>query len=355
MSPSLDRGEPATGRASPAATGAGPAGGATPLLAGEGLVKHFPVRRGLFGRRGRTLRAVDGIDLGVDAGECLAVVGESGSGKSTLARLLIRLAAPTAGRVRFRGQDLALLGREELRRMRRHFQMVFQDPYGSLNPRMTVGRALAEPMAVHRLAPAGERRARVEDLLERVGLPGEAASRYPHEFSGGQRQRVAIARALATGPELLVADEPVSALDVSVRAQVVNLLADLQASLSLALVFISHDLSVVEQIADRVAVLYLGKVVEQAPAQRLFAAPQHPYTVSLLAAVPVPEPGAGPGRAVAAGEPPSPVDPPPGCPFHPRCPIARPRCAVDPPPLSPVLPGHLAACHFPGEAPLAVR
>jgi peptide/nickel transport system ATP-binding protein/oligopeptide transport system ATP-binding protein len=331
----------------------------TSLIAAEGLVKHFALRPGLLGSRRGRVRALEGVDLAVEPGECLAVVGESGSGKSTLARLLVRLLEPTAGRVLFRGQDLATLGGEPLRRLRRRFQIVFQDPYGSLNPRMRIGRALAEPLAAHGLAPRGERSDRVAELLERVGLPRDAARRFPHEFSGGQRQRIAIARALATGPELIVADEPVSALDVSVRAQIVNLLAELQAGLGLGLIFIAHDLAVVEQIADRVAVLYLGRVVEQAERHRLFAAPQHPYTAGLLAAVPVPEPGRR-RRAVVGGEPPSPVEPPSGCPFHPRCPIARPRCAGERPALVEVLPGHLAACHFPGEtspgeASLAVR
>jgi oligopeptide/dipeptide ABC transporter ATP-binding protein len=326
-----------------------------PLLEAQGLVKHFAARRGsLLGRR-RAVRAVDGVDLCLAPGECLAVVGESGSGKTTLGRLLIRLLEPTAGRVLFRGQDLSLLAREELRRLRRRFQIVFQDPYGSLNPRMRIGRALAEPMAVHGLVPKAEQPARVAELLERVGLHRDAAGRFPHEFSGGQRQRIAIARALATGPELIVADEPVSALDVAVRAQVVNLLAELQSGLALALVFIAHDLAVVEQIADRVAVLYLGRIVEQGERRRLFAAPQHPYTVSLLAAVPVPDPAWRRPAAVVSGEPASPLDPPPGCPFHPRCPIARPRCASEVPAWREVAPGHFAACHFAGEAAPPLR
>jgi len=320
-----------------------------PLLELDGLVKHFPVGGGLFGRSRAAVRAVDGVDLAVARRECLAVVGESGSGKTTLGRCAVRLYEPTAGRVLFAGRDLAELSAGELRRERRRFQMIFQDPYGSLNPRMRVGAAVEEPLAVHRLGDRAARRRRVAELLDTVGLGPDAAGRYPHEFSGGQRQRIGIARALATGPELVVADEPVSALDVSVRAQVVNLLARLQERLGLALVFIAHDLALVEHLADRVAVMYLGRIVEEAPRDALFARPAHPYTVSLLSAVPVPEPAAGRARVELEGEPPSPVDPPPGCPFHPRCPIARPRCAEETPPLAEVAAGRRAACFYPFE------
>ncbi|HEX2252492.1 MAG TPA: ABC transporter ATP-binding protein [Thermoanaerobaculia bacterium] len=317
----------------------------------RGLSKHFPVHHGLLRRARGTVRAVDGVDLDVDRGECVALVGESGSGKTTFARCAMRLVEPTAGSVRLGGVDLLALGAAALRRRRRDFQMVFQDPFGSLNPRMRVGRALAEPLAVHGIVPRAQRRRRVAELLDMVGLPPAAAERFPHEFSGGQRQRIGIARALATGPALLVADEPVSALDVSVRAQVVNLLADLQRRLDLALLFIAHDLALVEHVADRVAVLYLGRVVEEAPRDALFARPQHPYTVGLLASVPVPEPSAGRRtRRAPLGDPPSPLAPPPGCPFHPRCPIARERCAAEAPPLAEVAPGHRVACWFPGEA-----
>ncbi len=318
------------------------------IVQAERLSKHFPVRRGLLQRQRAVVRALDEVDLAVAEGECFGLVGESGSGKSTLGRLLLYLLQPTSGRVLFRGENLGELGREELRRHRRRFQMVFQDPFGSLNPRMRVGAMLSEPIAVHRLAPKGAIGGRVASLLEQVGLAADAAERYPHEFSGGQRQRIAIARALACQPELIVADEPVSALDVSVRAQIVNLLAGLQRDLGLSMVFVAHDLAVVEHVADRVAVLYLGRIVEQAERSRLFAAPQHPYTVGLLAAVPQPEPG--PKRAlVPPGEPPSPMAPPPGCAFHPRCAIARPRCSRERPMLAPVADGHLVACHFPGE------
>jgi peptide/nickel transport system ATP-binding protein/oligopeptide transport system ATP-binding protein len=328
---------------------------APPLVEIRGLRKDFPVRRGPLQRVQGVVRAVDGVDLDLLAGECFALVGESGSGKTTLGRCLVRLIEPTAGSIRFAGEDLLALGGEALRRRRRDFQMVFQDPYASLDPRMRIGETLWEPLAVHRLAPRAEKRQRVAALLEMVGMPAAAAARYPHEFSGGQRQRIGIARALATRPRLVVADEPVSALDVSVRAQVVNLLARLQRELGTTLLFIAHDLAVVEQLADRVAVLYLGRVVEEAPAPALFARPQHPYTVSLLSAVPVPDPGRARQRIVLPGELPSPLEPPSGCPFHPRCPIARPRCAVEPPPLREVLPGHRAACHYAGELDVSGR
>ena len=265
------------------------------LLEVRGLEKHFHRRRGVLdvvlrradADRPRTLRAVDGVDLDVARGECLALVGESGSGKTTLARCAVRLVEPTAGAVCFDGEDVLALGPAALRRWRRHVQMVFQDPYGSLDPRQRIGAALAEPLRIHRLGDRAERRRRVDELLAMVDLPAEAAQRHPHEFSGGQRQRIGIARALATNPRLLVADEPVSALDVSVRAQIVNLLARLQRRFDLALLFIAHDLALVEHVADRVAVMYLGRIVERAPRSVLFATPQHPYTVSLLAAVPV--------------------------------------------------------------------
>lgn len=329
----------------------------SPLLEVRALDKRFPLRRGPLGGRRRWLRALDGVDLDVDRGECVAVVGESGSGKTTLARCALRLVEPSAGSVHFDGEDLLALPAGALRRQRRRFQMVFQDPYASLNPRQRIGSILAEPLAAHGLGSRDERRRRVAELLDTVELPAAIAGRYPHELSGGQRQRVGIGRALATAPELLVADEPVSALDVSVRAQVVNLLARLQERFALALLFIAHDLAVVEQIADRVAVVYLGRVVERGPRAAVFAAPRHPYTVSLLSAVPVPDPGRRwRGRRIAlAGDPPSAAAPPGGCPFHPRCPIARPRCAVEVPPLAAVGAGHVAACFYPGELTVAVR
>jgi oligopeptide/dipeptide ABC transporter ATP-binding protein len=318
------------------------------LVEAVGLTKHFAQRRGLLGL-GRPVRAVEEVDLAIRAGECLALVGESGSGKSTVGRLLLRLIEPTAGRVLFRGEDLATLDRETLRRRRRHFQMVFQDPFGSLNPRMRIGATLAEPLTVHGLATRAEIPDRVAELLDAVGLPLDARDRFPHEFSGGQRQRIAIARALATGPDFLVADEPVSALDVSVRAQVTNLLTRLQEKLGLALLFVAHDLALVEHLADRVAVLYLGRLVETAPAAELFARPLHPYTLALLSAVPVPAVAPQRRRIALSGEPANPANPPPGCAFHPRCPIARELCRVERPILSAAGADHRVACHFPGE------
>ncbi len=320
------------------------------ILETRSLNKHFPVRRGLLQRTTGHVRAVVDVDLVLERGECHAVVGESGSGKTTLGRALLRLIEPTSGTVAFDGQDLTRLSAGALRRLRRRFQMIFQDPYGSLNPRMTVGRILSEPLEVHRIVPRARRAERVRQLLELVGLPRDAAERYPHEFSGGQRQRVGIARALAPEPDLIVADEPVSALDVSVRAQIVNLLARLQRKLDLTVLFIAHDLAVVEQIADRVSVMYLGRIVESAPTAELFSSPKHPYTVSLLSAIPVPDPRVERQRVVLLGEPPSAMDSPSGCAFHPRCPIARERCAVDAPDLESKENGSRVACHFPGEA-----
>jgi len=296
---------------------------------------------------------VDGVSFAIQAGRTLGLVGESGCGKSTLGRTILRLIEPDAGRVTIDGRDVLALGTRELRALRRRMQIVFQDPYGSLNPRMTVRQTLAEPLAIHRLANGADAERRIAALLEEVGLDPTFARSYPHELSGGQRQRVGIARALSVEPQFLVLDEPVSALDVSVQAQVLNLLADLQQRRRLTFLFIAHDLAVVKHVADDVAVMYLGKLVERAPAAELYAAPRHPYTTALLSAVPVPDPKAQRDRIVLAGEVPSPAAPPPGCPFHPRCPHPKKneRCRTEPPALREVAPGQLAACHF-AEEPL---
>jgi len=316
-----------------------------PLVEARGLRKSFLRRAGLFGTRSRSLQAVDGVDLDIHESETLGLVGESGSGKSTLGRMLVRLIDVDAGELRFDGVDLLSLKPRELRVMRRQFQIVFQDSYGSLNPRMRVEQAVGEPLVIHKLVKnRAERNERVAELLEQVGLERSAMSRYPHEFSGGQRQRIGIARAIACSPRFVVADEPVSALDPPVQAQIINLLLELQERMGLALLLIAHDLRLVEHVCDRVVVMYLGRVVEQAPAAELYREPLHPYTRALLAAAPGTRPGE-PVPAALHGEIPSPLDPPSGCPFHPRCPVAEPRCSREVPALLAPSAGREVACH----------
>jgi oligopeptide/dipeptide ABC transporter ATP-binding protein len=327
-------------------------GGGEHLVEVRDLVMHFPLTEGVLLRRNvGAVQAVDGVSFDVRRGETLGLVGESGCGKSTTARLMLRLLKPTSGSIRFEGQEVATLGRKELTPLRREMQMIFQDPYTSLNPRRTVGTIIGEPFAIHGLHTGeGERKRAVQELMDVVGLNPEHYNRYPHEFSGGQRQRIGVARALALKPKLIVADEPVSALDVSIQAQIINLLRDLQRELGLTLVFIAHDLSVVRHVCDRIAVMYLGKVVELAEADQLFEHPRHPYTGALLSAVPVPDPvlARARRRQVLGGDIPSPTNPPPACRFHTRCPKAVDgHCNVEEPMLDVKEGGNLAACHYP--------
>jgi len=318
-----------------------------PLLSVKNLVKRFPVKGGFLARTVDEVHAVDGVSFDLDAGETLGLVGESGCGKSTAGRCILRLIEPSAGEVRFDGRDVMAMDARALRGLARGMQIIFQDPYASLNPRMTVGAIIGEALTIHGLARnAREHEERVANLLQTVGLQPEHRRRYPHEFSGGQRQRIGIARALAVSPRLIVCDEPVSALDVSIQAQVINLLEDLQRQFGLAYLFIAHDLSVVEHISRRVAVMYLGRIVELSGARELYTTPRHPYTEALLSAVPVPDPTAKRQRIVLQGDVPNPVRPPSGCHFHPRCPRVMERCRTEAPLLREVAPGHLAACHL---------
>ena len=322
-----------------------------PLLQVTDLVKHFPIKSGVvFDREVARVRAVDGVSLTLHAGETLGLVGESGCGKSTLSRTILQLTAPTSGSVRFDGQELVGLSARELRPLRREMQMIFQDPFASLNPRKRVGQIIGEPIQLHGLAEGAQLKRRVQDLLDRVGLQAEHYNRYPHEFSGGQRQRIGIARAVGLQPKLIIADEPVSALDVSVQAQIINLLEDLQREFGMAYLFVAHDLGVVRHVSDRVAVMYLGKIVEEADADSLYTRALHPYTHALLSAVPIPDPrkNAVRERITLDGDVPSPIDPPPGCRFHTRCASATEICRRDEPDLVDEQDGHRVACHHPG-------
>lgn len=320
---------------------------APPLIQLEHLKVHFPVRRGLLGKRA-WVKAVDDLSFEIFSGETLGLVGESGCGKSTTGRAILQMERPTAGRVLFAGRELTTLRGEALRRQRRHMQMIFQDPYAALNPRMSVGRLVGEPLAVHGLAHGNVKCDRIHQLLDLVGLSPAAYHRYPHEFSGGQRQRIVIARALAASPSFVVADEPIAALDVSIQAQVINLLQSLQEELGLTYLFIAHDLSVVRHLANRIAVMYLGKIVELADRVSLYESPRHPYTQSLLSAVPIPDPTLEAQRRpiILSGDVPSPLNPPSGCCFHTRCPLVEPHCRQEVPPLRKIQEGHQVACHL---------
>jgi oligopeptide/dipeptide ABC transporter ATP-binding protein len=334
-------------------TGAAASHDAADLLTVTGLVKHFPIRKGLLQRQVAAVQAVDGIDFSVRPGETLSLVGESGCGKSTTGRLITRLEEPTAGSIVFDGRDVSHLSEGRMRPLRRDVQIIFQDPYSSLNPRHTVGKIVGAPFRLQGVSPQGGVKKAVQDLLELVGLNPEHYNRYPHEFSGGQRQRIGIARTLALKPKLIVLDEPVSALDVSIQAQVVNLLEDLQEELNLTYVFIAHDLSVVRHVSDRVAVMYLGKIVEIGDRESLYARPTHPYTVALMSAVPVPDTKRRTerDRIRLEGDVPSPINPPPACRFHTRCWKAQQVCRTEEPPLYELEAGHRVACHFPENAP----
>jgi len=317
-----------------------------PLIEVTDLKKHFPIRKGILGRTVGNVLAVDGISFSIGEGETLGLVGESGCGKTTVARTVLRLIEPTSGQIKIRGQEISGLSKHDMRPLRRQMQIVFQDPFSSLNPRIKVGKIVGEPLKVHNVGTQRERQERVAQLFKRVGLRPEQVNNYPHQFSGGQRQRVSIARALALDPGFIVADEPVSALDVSIQAQVINLLMDLQRELKLSYLFVSHNLAVVEHIIHRVAVMYLGRIVEYADKASLFEKPLHPYTEALLAAVPLPDPSLARVKHRVTGDVPSPINPPSGCHFHPRCPIAEARCRTERPELREIIPGHQVSCHL---------
>jgi oligopeptide/dipeptide ABC transporter ATP-binding protein len=327
-------------------TAAVPGHNRPPVLEAVDLKKHFPVKKGILRKTVGQVYAVDGVTFSIGEGETLGMVGESGCGKSTVARTVLRLVEPTAGSIKLDGHDVTRLGKAELRPYRRQMQMIFQDPFSSLNPRMSAGDIVGEPLLVHRLAGGKEREQIVADIFDQVGLRRAQMTAYPHEFSGGQRQRISIARALALNPKLIVADEPVSALDVSIQAQVINLMMDLQREKRLSYLFIAHDLAVVEHISHRIAVMYLGKIVEYADKRTLFTNPQHPYTEALLSAVPVPNPKLKRTKRLLQGDVPSPINPPSGCAFHTRCPYAEGRCKVEVPKLTEISPGHGVSCHL---------
>ncbi len=317
-----------------------------PLLSVEHLKKYFPVHQGVFSRVAAHVKAVDDVSFTINKGETFGLVGESGCGKTTVGRTVLRLLEPDGGSIRFEGADLLSLQKEDLRRKRRDMQIIFQDPYASLNPRMTVRTIIGEPFAIHHIAAGSEREGRVAELLKTVGLDPSVMSRYPHEFSGGQRQRIGIARALALKPKLIVADEPVSALDVSIQAQIINLLADLQEQFGLTYLFISHAIPVIEHISTRIGVMYLGKLVEVGTSEQICSVPKHPYTQALLKAVPIPDPAAKKERVILTGDVPTPLNPPAGCRFHTRCPVAIDRCKTEEPPLRKIEDGRDAACHL---------